>query len=551
MKFHWPRALAAFCLAIVSSAAFAQQAPPPLVESIDVEVVNLDVIVTDSKGRRVTGLQKGDFRILEDGKPQEISNFSEYRLTTEPAGERVRRIDVAAAGSTAIETSRREPMHMVIFIDNSSLQFGNRARVAGQLKEFVRDTLQPGDEYSIVAWGRYLATALPFTADRSRVDAAIDLAARRNPGGADDRTDQQQIADREAFRSNVARQGGRGAGAFGSSSPADMARFEAEALAFDRYKLLMQTANAVRSTIVKLSAITGKKAMLIVSEGFAANSLGSSTSAPPDPLFNTLHFMKTISDAANANNVTLYTMHAASLGVPGSAEASSAADAGAMDAALSNTFLGMLAQDTGGIYKFASNTADDFFANVREDVNSYYSLAYHTNGSREGGAHKVRVESVNGVYEVRSRTSYVQKSPEDKVKDELLASLFYPAQKNDLQAVISIGSAKAKGRRRYLVPLEVQFPFSAMTFVRQGAQQVGGFQVFIVSADDPELPSDTTERTQRVAIPMQKFERAKTQMCSYSVELLASGRGGNVAVAVRDEISGAVSMLKVPLPEVR
>lgn len=539
MVSRWSCAVAAVFLACLSLDASAQKAPPPLVESIDVEVVNLDVVVVDKHGRRVTGLQKKDFRVEEDGKPQEISNFAEYRLTPQPAGPRVHRVAVGD-DTSSVETARREPLRLVIFIDNTSLRFGNRARVATQLKKFVAEALQPGDQVSVVAWGRYLATALPFSADRSLVDRAIDVATRRHAGGHDEDNDAADIQERQEFRSRV--------GDVGGTTPADAARFEAEAVAFDRYKLLMQTANAVRSTIVKFSGQEGKKAILIVSEGFAANALGAGTIAPPNPLFNTVHFMEPVVDAANANNVTLYTMHAAGLPVAGNAEGGSAASAGAVDAAMNNTLLGMLSEKTGGIYKFASNTSDEFFADVAEDVNSYYSLAYHTQGRRDGVKHKVRVTTVNRDYEVRSRTNFVQRSAEDKVKDELVASLFYPTQKNDMHAVVSIGNAKQKGRKRYLVPLEVQFPFSAMTFIRQGAQQVGGFQVFLVSADDPELTSDTTQKSQRVAIPIQKFERAKTQMCSYSVELLTSGRGGSVAVALRDEISGAVSMLKVPLP---
>src|SRR5712671_1576615 len=50
-------------------------APPPLVEKIEVSVVNVDVTVTDRHGLPVPGLTRDDFEILEDGKPQPISNF--------------------------------------------------------------------------------------------------------------------------------------------------------------------------------------------------------------------------------------------------------------------------------------------------------------------------------------------------------------------------------------------------------------------------------------------------------------------------------------------
>ena len=45
------------------------------VESIDVNVVNVEVYVTDKKGDRVTGLGRDDFELFEDDKPVKISNF--------------------------------------------------------------------------------------------------------------------------------------------------------------------------------------------------------------------------------------------------------------------------------------------------------------------------------------------------------------------------------------------------------------------------------------------------------------------------------------------
>ena len=39
-------------------------------------VVNVDVVDTDDDGNYLPGLKKENFRILEDGAPQAITNFS-------------------------------------------------------------------------------------------------------------------------------------------------------------------------------------------------------------------------------------------------------------------------------------------------------------------------------------------------------------------------------------------------------------------------------------------------------------------------------------------
>jgi hypothetical protein len=51
----------------------------------------VDAVVTDRKGEPVAGLQKKDFEILEDGKPQTISVFEEHKVGLRPSCRRCRR----------------------------------------------------------------------------------------------------------------------------------------------------------------------------------------------------------------------------------------------------------------------------------------------------------------------------------------------------------------------------------------------------------------------------------------------------------------------------
>ena len=79
--------------AAIPTQAQGQQAPPPPTQqqgqqagqgnyqiSVNAGLVNVDAVVTDGDGNFLPGLKKENFRILEDGKPQIITNFS-------PAGE--------------------------------------------------------------------------------------------------------------------------------------------------------------------------------------------------------------------------------------------------------------------------------------------------------------------------------------------------------------------------------------------------------------------------------------------------------------------------------
>src|SRR4029079_293532 len=44
-------------------------------ENVNVDIINVEVFVTDKAGNPVKGLKQEDFQILEDGRPVAISNF--------------------------------------------------------------------------------------------------------------------------------------------------------------------------------------------------------------------------------------------------------------------------------------------------------------------------------------------------------------------------------------------------------------------------------------------------------------------------------------------
>src|SRR5687768_5607102 len=78
------KTLLAFILTISLLAPIAaqqqpqQQQPPKRddVVSIDTNLVQIDVVVTDKAGKQVTDLKPGDFEISEDGKKRQLTHFS-------------------------------------------------------------------------------------------------------------------------------------------------------------------------------------------------------------------------------------------------------------------------------------------------------------------------------------------------------------------------------------------------------------------------------------------------------------------------------------------
>lgn len=65
----------------LAATAAGQASDPPLPEVfgefLDVRVVNIEVVVTDGAGRRVSGLEVADFVLTVDGREVPIEYFSE------------------------------------------------------------------------------------------------------------------------------------------------------------------------------------------------------------------------------------------------------------------------------------------------------------------------------------------------------------------------------------------------------------------------------------------------------------------------------------------
>jgi len=58
-----------------AQAGQVQAQAPQVTIAVQSNVVNIDAVVTDFEGNIITGLQKQNFRVLDDNQPQQISNF--------------------------------------------------------------------------------------------------------------------------------------------------------------------------------------------------------------------------------------------------------------------------------------------------------------------------------------------------------------------------------------------------------------------------------------------------------------------------------------------
>src|SRR3974377_1451182 len=151
-----------------------------------VELVQLNVAVTDSRGEYVTGLQPGDFTVLEDGIPQKLATFAEGNEPTRRLGERgssgggvstakgeaehpANQPDDASAHVSASDlASMLTGANVFILFDTSNYMYRRFVFAQDAIADFVR-SLENADRVAFYSYSRDLSRAAQLTADRSHV----------------------------------------------------------------------------------------------------------------------------------------------------------------------------------------------------------------------------------------------------------------------------------------------------------------------------------------------------------------------------------------------
>jgi VWFA-related protein len=141
-----------FCLASVL--VFAQEAPAPgnAVIRTETRVVLVDAVVTDKKGNYVHDLTQKDFKVFEDNRPQTITSFS--------------------SESDASGPNKNQRRYMVLFFDNSTLDFGQQAIARKAAVQFINANAGPNRVMSIVNYTGSLQITQNFTDDVDKLKAA-------------------------------------------------------------------------------------------------------------------------------------------------------------------------------------------------------------------------------------------------------------------------------------------------------------------------------------------------------------------------------------------
>lgn len=551
----------------------------PYIETLDVTVHNIDVVVTDKSGKPVTGLRQEDFELFEDGKRKTISNFSAF--VEEPAAAK------AAAGQrptmdhpvVAPEAARK----LIFYIDEMALTEDSKKKLMAQLDAMVVQTMRPGDEALVVRPTQEERLGTGFTQDREAVRSWLETAIEYQ----DWRSSPVQL-EKVELETDMK-----------SVGPPRERRIMARRWADKVRRRVKQRLGNLKSAVLAASAVQGRKVMIVVTdsmpiqpgrEAFRAYNdtieykgndntfvviKGVPTPTWEDRATNpTLEFdwfdftpqVKEIARTAASGGITIYAVQpeihigaaapgggvdggpmplrtaAGANGEPGiNASAPQGNSAIALSDTISNTETTMriLADLTGGRWFRGAGRLDEAAGQIATDVQSYYSIGYRA-GEGTDVAHKIDVR-VKGRKDlvVLARKEVLRKSPEQAMNDSVVAALVDPSVPNEVpfRLEVEMGPANADGLSR-TVNVHALIPMSALTFLTaEGGLQRASYTVHYAAMGKSAEFMSGVQPAQTIDVPANDLENAKAKYWRYIIPLTMRPGKHELTVGVMDSVS--------------
>ena len=574
------RIAVAFAVALFALSSIAQQPVPAAGEVINVQITNLDVVVTDAKGNRVTGLTKDDFEIFEDGKKQEISNISEISRTT----------------SSTKETIQPAPRRILLIVDNATIAFTARKKVFDATRAAIEKLLiGPSDRMAVATVTNNVQERLGWTADKAEVlrvlgemekDAILPrqeyLSFERSIAAILDDADQIAAGGTNALRDapqEGAPQPPTGGGGLASTRSLPQKDFQDLITAGRSY-----AANATTDTKRTLTALSGafnsfaaipggRKIVILVGGGLPLNAAepvfqrienvretlergnhpgiqGARTASTLTQIsgYDVTPQFDAVAAAAKLKGVAIYSVNPEfgdrkSAGVMSRSSFDQNAEFAMMKGMLDG--YQRLALLTGGA-AMIGRPAEQTITEIINDLDSYYSLAYRAGGPLNPKS-RIEVKVKKGLT-ARSTIASGAISRDWEVADQVLANHVLDATaENPLDIKVVLDPAVVDGDKK-TIPMKVMIPVNSLKLLQDGSDYAAAFTVFISLGDSGGNGSDPSRQEQTFRWPENAVAQVKGKTIGFAVNLEVGADRDRVSVGVLDQYSGTAGYSRVMLP---
>lgn len=523
------------------------------VERVAVNIVNVEVYVTDQEGNPVTGLTPADFEVLEDDRPVEVVNFyrvagGQAEVPAEPTPAEAPEAAEPAEPVTVemrpveLEVPESQRLHLIVYVDNFFIHPLNRNRVFSNLRAFLHDNVEQGDQVMLVSYDRSLHIRQPFTADPTRVGSEL-FALENTTGFAAQREADRNDAVREIYEAQTLNEALRRAAQYANNT-----HFE-----------LRESLAGLTEMLDSLAGLPGRKMLLHVSDGLpmvpgqdlyqAVQQRFADISALGEAISRdeSRNFMRLISKA-NSNRISFYTIDAGGLrtrsgfGAEHRAAATNYVIGTAVDSVHSKNLrdtLILMAQRTGGQAIYNTNDISAGLESFARDFDNYYSLGYRAPGDTRGRYHRieVRLKEKRRGWSLRHREGYRDKPIDTQISDAMASYLVHGYQSNPHGASLELGQQIPDEDGMVDVAIMVRIPLSKVTLLPRPGRYEGRLSIYLTVADEKGRKSPRQTLPLELRIPEESLDVALADDVVRVVNATMRPGQHRLVISVRDEIS--------------
>lgn len=420
------------------------------------------VVVRDSHGRPVGSLQKENFRLTDNGKPQTISHFS-----VEVPSAKVPSPASATPAEPDEETDEPTPgavpeRYLALFFDNVHMTPDDVIRTRQAAEHFLANSLQPSNRVAIsTSSGQH---QLDFTDDRGKLHEALrELLPRpvvvhreRECPEVSDYQGYMIVHQREPYALEAAIDEAMACNpqitALSQFLPPDQVRAAAQVVVeTEAHRALnefqTETEYALRSVdnlVRRMAALPGQRTIVLVSPGFL--------------VLTAEYRVNEIVDRALKSNVVINTLDAKGLYahiplgdasrdpvIPQSSAmlVGKKAQLDVNRVSAIGEVLETLADDTGGVFFHNNNDLDEGFRKVASLPEAYYVLAFSPQNLKyDGKFHKLKVRlNTRDKYTIQAREGYFAPEkpadPASQAKEEIEQAIFSQDEVSELPIAVN------------------------------------------------------------------------------------------------------------------
>ena len=520
-------------------------------------LVQVPVVVTDKNGNHIHGLSKDNFRVLENGREQTISNFEEIVASTAKIAPPV----VAPGEFSNLTLSEKQPRAVtVIALDTINTPFLDQTYGRRELVKYLAKNLDTNQVLALmIITSHGIKIVQGLTGDPAHLLEVLKKVTGEIPGNQGIDLDVQA----DAATGDIPEVPSASPGADPTAAmDAFVERGDAIYAQFQQQNAIESTLDAFRAIAWSLSGVPGRKALIWATGGFPF--VISSPDVVPGGYLAALY--ERTMQALTDSQISVYPVDVRGL-VNSTGLADSSKSRAPTVRQMTNRMwlqqstidsLTEFADMTGGKAFYNSNDLAGSFKRAADDGSSYYLLGYYLDTkNNHAGWRQLKVKVDKKDTEVRARKGFFVTNATIRAEltrnSDMSYALSSPIEGTGLPVTLKWLGVSTDGNKndgdKKKTQLLVRLPPNSLSVVGQDQNQLNFEFALAAYANKSKdgKPAFTQGKTMNPTLTPQRLATLRTDDIGFTDAIELAPGQYSVRVVIRDNATGKIGSVTAPL----